>query len=472
MKKTSRRSFLAESGKAAAASVLGSAIFGAAEGCGGAVKVRRNIAGMGVNNPILVSYRKAIKKMQALPDTDPLSWAYQAAVHWTTITPVLPDWDKCEHGTNFFWSWHRMYLYWFERIVRKMSKDEDWAIPYWNWAPGSDFKLPAPFRVVGSELYTQYRDPAMNNGTGSLNPAAVSVTGPFMSANFYSTNLSIQAPHGSVHIEVGGTPTGWMYQVPTAAQDPIFYLHHSNVDRLWDLWLAQGGGRGDPVTDAAWTGKTYTFHNEHGKAVRMTACEILRAAEQLKYRYEGEPPQVLDYCEKRPEGPKHFRFERETLFQLPGPPVELRGEQVTVPIELKQIRDRMEKVAASPTDMLLLHLEGMEADEQPGVVWGVWVGLPAGTEPVAEIPSHVGVVALFGTGIRREAAGHEFIPAETVLPLNRAVVEALKTKSESLEIRFVPLGILIDGKPTTPQVRAPLRIGKMSLEIEHATAID
>jgi len=28
----------------------------------------------------------------------------------------------------------------------------------------------------------------------------------------------------------------------------------------------------------------------------MTGCEILRAAQQLHYVYEGEPPQVNDYC--------------------------------------------------------------------------------------------------------------------------------------------------------------------------------
>ena len=474
MRKTNRRSFLAESGKAAAATVLGGAFFGADGVFAAPVKERRNVAGMGENDPILVSYRKAIKKMRALPDHDPLSWNYQAAVHWTTLSPVLPFWDKCEHGTNFFWSWHRMYLYWFERIVRKLSEDEDWAIPYWNWAPGSDFKLPAPFRKVGSELYTVNRDAAINNGTGSLNPAAVSVTGSFSLTNFYSTNLNIQGPHGSVHIETGGSPSGWMYQVATAGLDPIFYLHHSNVDRLWNLWLAQGGGRSDPVTDATWTGKTYEFHDEHGKVVKMTACEILRAAEQLKYKYEGEPPQVLDYCEKKGGGPKHYRFERETLYERPGPPVELKGEQVSVPIEVRQIQERLERVAAAanPLDTLVLHLEGMEADEHPGVVWGVWVGLPPGTAAAAEIPSHVGVVALFGAGIRSEASGHAFMPAETVLPLNRAVREALQTKNESLEVRFVPLGILIDGKPTTPKVRATLRIGKVRVEVERATAID
>ena len=35
-----------------------------------------------------------------------------------------------------------------------------------------------------------------------------------------------------------------------AALDPIFYLHHANIDRMWTLW--NGSGNANP-TDAGWT---------------------------------------------------------------------------------------------------------------------------------------------------------------------------------------------------------------------------
>lgn len=462
MRKTSRRNFLGTTGKAVSAVVLGS-IFDAGAGCGRRGPfVRRNVGTMAANDPILMSYRKAIKKMMTLPDTNPHSWAFQGALHWTTITPVLPVWDQCEHGTEFFWSWHRMYLYWFERIVRKIADDDDWAIPYWNWAPGSDFHLPAPFRDTTSELYTVNRNPLMNNGTGALNSLAVDVTGSFTLANFFNTNLSIQTPHGNVH---GGTG-GWMSFVATAAQDPIFYVHHSNVDRLWDLWLAQGGGRSDPVTDATWTGKVYTFFNEHGKEVKMSACEILRAAEQLHYKYEGEPPQVLNYCQGK-EKYAGREFEEEVLLQAPGPPVELGGARASVPIDIKEIAKKMAAAAESKTDMLLLRLDDVEAEQQPGAAWGVFVGLPEGAEAMAGV-AHVGSVSLFGAGIRSEAGhgGHAFVPAAFVFPLNRAVTAALKESSEKLTITFVPLGIVVDGKATQPEVKSAVRVGKIRLMIE------
>ena len=45
--------------------------------------------------------------------------------------------------------------------------------------------------------------------------------------------------HNAIHIFIHGH----MRIVPSASNDPIFYLHHANVDRLFEAWL-QGCGRG------------------------------------------------------------------------------------------------------------------------------------------------------------------------------------------------------------------------------------
>src|SRR6266853_2363273 len=73
---------------------------------GEALRVRRDVGGMDASDPVLVCYRKAIKKMQTLPTSNPLSWAYQAAVHGTVLSGSYTAWNTCEHGTEFFWSWH------------------------------------------------------------------------------------------------------------------------------------------------------------------------------------------------------------------------------------------------------------------------------------------------------------------------------------------------------------------------------
>ena len=136
-----------------------------------------------------------------------------------------------------------MYLYWFERIVRKYSGMYDWAIPFWDWANPAQRQLPPAFRTVGSALHDPSRNAAMNNGTGSVSTAlGTAVTNAYLLLDYFTAQSAINGPHGGVH----GAVSGNMCCVPTAAQDPIFWAHHANVDRQWNLWIAQGGGRSNP----------------------------------------------------------------------------------------------------------------------------------------------------------------------------------------------------------------------------------
>jgi Common central domain of tyrosinase/Polyphenol oxidase middle domain len=455
----SRRRLLKNAGVAASVVILGQSLAGCVTVPATPV-VRRDVGGMSASDPVIVSYGKAIKAMKALPASDPRSWTYQAAIHGTTLSPPNTAWNTCEHGTYFFWSWHRMYLYWFERIIRKMSGDYDWALPYWNWSAPSERQLPSMFRDATSELFVADRNPAMNDGTGSLPAWDVDYGPAFLLTNFASASSSLEGtPHGAVHVDVGGL-MGW---VPTAAQDPIFYLHHCNIDRLWNLWLAQGGGRADPLGDATWRNTKFTFFNEKGTQVHMTGCDVLRAAEQLKYTYEGEPPQVKSYCLEIAKLPV---FARELVFRLPIPPVELGAEATTVQVDLREVRQQLADIAESATDTLFLELDDVGADRPPGVVWEVYLGAPPGKlERDPKSPYFIGNVALFGTGIRDEGH-HEFKPAHFAFPIAGALRAVLKTNLRRVPITFVAHGVLVNGALTRPKVNAPVRIGTISITVE------
>ena len=65
--------------------------------------VRRNASLMSANDPILRGYRRAIKAMRALPDVNPCSWFYQAAIHGTTDPRNLTAWNTCHTDPDFFW---------------------------------------------------------------------------------------------------------------------------------------------------------------------------------------------------------------------------------------------------------------------------------------------------------------------------------------------------------------------------------
>jgi hypothetical protein len=70
-----------------------------------------------------------------------------------------------------------------------------------------------------------------------------------------------------------------------------------------------------------------------------------------------------------------------------------------------------------------------------------------------------------GSGIRSEAH-HEFKRARFLFPLNRVLHEALQSNQERLLVTFVPVGILINGKPSRPEAKSPVRIGKANLQVE------
>jgi Common central domain of tyrosinase/Polyphenol oxidase middle domain len=453
-----RRRFIVTAG-AAASTVLGSSLF-KLDTVFAAPYIRRNMGGMTASDPVLVSYRKAIKAMKLLPTSNPLSWNYQAAIHGTLLSGSYTSWNTCEHGTPYFWSWHRMYLYWFERIIRKMSGDSSWALPYWDYISPSQRHLPAPFQDSASELYFSNRGTGWNTGAASYAAWQVDPTSGNSFTDYFSGQGGLESnPHDNVHVYMGGA----MGNPTTAAADPIFYVHHSNIDRLWNLWLAQGGGRTDPLTTASWRNKAYTFFDENGSAVNMKTCDILRAAEQLNYTYESEPSQVKEYCLEIIRFPIYYLIQ-EILIHWPGPPVELGPEAVSIPIEIKEVQQRLQQLAASEKEMLLLQLDNVEAERQPGVVWQVFLGLPPNAAPNPDSPFFLGTLALFSAGVRNQQHG-EAKTAHFTFRANRAVTEALRMNQGQLRLVFVPTGPLIDGKPSRPKVEAPVRIGTINLSI-------
>lgn len=421
--------------------------------------VRRDVGALTGADPILAGYAKAIAAMKALPATNPLSWSYQAAIHGTTTFGALTAWNTCEHGTYHFWSWHRMYLYYFERIIRQMSGDPGWALPYWNYESATERQLPVPFRDPASALYTPNRGAGWNSGASSLSSFDVDTSSGFALTNFVSASSSIEGtPHGAVHVRVGG----WMGSVPTAAQDPIFYLHHANIDRLWNLWLAQGGGRADPLGDVPWKTTKFTFFDETGTQVQLTGCDVLRAAQQLGNTYEGEPPQVNSYCLKFIP---IWRYLIRYVIRWPIPPILLSKPSFVTSIDITKLRQQLGTLAKSQTDTLFLKLENVTTPRQPGVVWQVFLGLPKGAKPNAQSPFFVGNLAMFGMGVKSDS-GRKFMPASFSFPADNALQNALKSRDNNLTLTFVATGPLVNGKPSPGKIASPVRIGNVSITVE------
>jgi tyrosinase len=272
--------------------------------------IRRDIFTLDPNGPEIASLRLGIATMMARPATDPTSWIYQANIHGTFDSVTSGQiWNQCKHGSYFFFSWHRMYLFYFEKILRAASGDPNLTLPYWNWTNPACRALPTacltPADPVANPLYVTQRAAAINAGA-ELPPEDVDMTQSFGLTNFFTTSWSgvsfgglkvssttqmgphgtfESEPHDTIHVDIGG----YMQKPQTAARDPIFYLHHCNIDRLWKRWLDQGGGRANPTGDSFWMWSNFPFYNDQGKKVQTSAYYILNTKTQLHYVYDDDP---------------------------------------------------------------------------------------------------------------------------------------------------------------------------------------
>lgn len=91
------------------------------------------------------------------------------------------------------------------------------------------------------------RDPDFDTATEApaLRSEAQTLALSTLYAGFRS-NMELN-PHGSAHVSFNG----YISSIGTAARDPLFFLLHCNVDRLWAKWQRQNG-RFDPATAASY----------------------------------------------------------------------------------------------------------------------------------------------------------------------------------------------------------------------------
>ncbi len=153
------------------------------------------------------------------------------------------------HTTQRFLPWHRIYLLKFEQALRAIHPDV--SIPYWDWTQASEQSIPAwlagvlPTVVTPTQTINVTRFP---QSSASLATIASNTPTTLAQTDFTSFTSMLQGIHNSVHVWVGGS----MGSVPTAPADPIFWMHHCNIDRLWWVWQKTPGNAGkNPILSGA-----------------------------------------------------------------------------------------------------------------------------------------------------------------------------------------------------------------------------
>jgi hypothetical protein len=273
-------------------------------------------------------YAEAVAAMKAKNSGDPKSWIFSGSPTAYRIEPrseagategrcnrggvspgtptqkalALATWGTCQaHYTghpDYFLPWHRMYVFFFETIVRNVTGHLEFTLPYWDYStPGPDHGIiPPQFRnstdALWKILYVGKRnasDPNVNGGESIdlKDPNALDLD--VLKKCDYSNIGSVTGfcstldggLHGNVHVDIGDPQN--MGSVPWAAGDPIFWLHHCNIDRLWASWnrrWAAGIRR-----DRRYLNQEFTFGDGDGNSVKAKIRDFLDIG-ALNYTYD------------------------------------------------------------------------------------------------------------------------------------------------------------------------------------------
>jgi N-acetylneuraminic acid mutarotase len=291
-----------------------------------------------INSPegqvMLAKYARAVEIMRTLPDYDQHSWTWWWYTHWVKGYPAalwdlsekkkaeviatLPKqyqadaeavWNGCQaHPYNpsnpeqyqqwYFLPWHRLMLAQFEGVIREVLHDEEFTLPYWNPITGNpdDLIVPAVFRKPGSSLYNGTRWFWVNNGERIDTLYRDWINLDALNEKFYidspTGNLGFnprldQNPHFFTHFALGGD----MAEFSTVGGDPMFYLHHANIDRLWESWNRLGNTN---PTDPAYLNREFSYGDRSGKRVDLPVSAADRTA-AMGYEYDGyeKPPKPV-----------------------------------------------------------------------------------------------------------------------------------------------------------------------------------
>jgi tyrosinase len=227
--------------------------------------------------------------------------------HWSGLHGLpRPSYCDFAHGRPYFLPWHRAYLYFFERALR--DRVPDVMLAWWDWRATPQNARPGIPHAFNDQQADGQPNPLYSSAINELarrqgqdsrppinapdhtvrNPGAFrapplptmkQIDDVLAIPDFGLFSEQLELYHGAVHMWVGGQ----MSEIAFAAYDPIFWAHHTMIDRLWRIWQLRHRDAGVPrsiVRDAlppfqmtvAQTLDTTTLGYDYAVATRSAAA--------------------------------------------------------------------------------------------------------------------------------------------------------------------------------------------------------
>lgn len=467
---------------------------------------RQDVATLGSGwNKTLLNYAKAMQALDAQPIQDRTSWKFLGAMHgfhpqlWLNEnlikanTPIPADLtnktygNQCQHGSWYFLSWHRAYLFSFEAIVAAKVKEltgDDWTLPYWNYLNSSDPKaLYLPEAFIEKTLPDGSPNPlckyprrpgikaikpgggfsleAMEEndfivGNGNLGFGG-GITGDFVQFADITGELESN-PHNTVHGLVGG----YMGNAYLAGLDPIFWLHHCNIDRLWEAWMNTPGKT--MVHDPLWlngpANRSFIMPvpGDNAPGVTFTSKDTLKGGKFYRPYDDlsigtGVKPGVNAVARVNMGSPS-----KQTVH-----PIGANAAAVTIGSAPVDSHIDLEPTAASSSiatmgatspgkavARLYLALESVRGSA-PSPLLDVYVNLPDGANPALDPDRYAGSLTLFGLNVASEKDGEHNGLGYTIdiTDLAQRLTAAGDFDPNHLRVTLVPVEQISDEAPIT-----------------------
>lgn len=414
-------------------------------------------------------------------------------------------WGMCPHASDFFLPWHRMYLYFFERTLRKASGDPDFALPYWDYTntaivdAGVDATPTQPLRPAWSLPRAYYRlpletqpkplfEPRRTVGFGTVvqvNTETTDIDSVLRNEKFFDKFVDDQGRpqdrgfqrtletglHGYIHCLVGnGCLAPYIGLVPLAANDPVFWHHHANLDRLWSCWTQAWGENANPINNEAWMSQTYVFPDENGERKNMAVSELFDPKGRIDFNYDKETGCLRDTTRVVAVAPDAAAAAASVQTEA-GAASEVRVSMVDQRVRLALpsataviARDRL-RTASEPGGprwrRALLSISGVISNGAPGASVAVYLD-----NTTTGRRAFVGVMSFFHDG------GHEHDGAiagnSYGFEVSSQLRRLLDGGEDSLSVALVASGGVVGAAELSNKVytAAGLRIGEIRLLLE------